>query len=142
MATMRQMVSERVERLSARHARAKEGPHGWIVRPLTLTLGWSVLIVGLITIPLPGQGWLTTFIGVGILSLEQEWARNLLRRGVNLYDRISAWFDRQPLPYRVTMITLLIILIWVVFLGIIYGTWKAGTLDFLTPYADQLGIVR
>lgn len=142
MPSMREMVAERIDRIEDRHARSKEGRYGFMVRPLTLTLGWTVLIIGLITIPLPGQGWLTTFIGVGILSLEQRWAKNLLVQGVHLYDRFFDWFHRQRQSVRVTLVILLIIVIWVVFIGIGYGMWRAGTLDFLTPYATQLGLVR
>jgi len=139
---MREMVSERIERIKDTHSRAKEGRYGFMVRPLTLTLGWTIVIIGLITIPLPGQGWLTTFIGVGILSLEQRWAKNLLVRGVHLYDRFFAWFHRQRQSVRVTLVILLIVVIWIVFIAIVYGMWRAGTIDFLTPWAAQLGLVR
>ncbi len=139
---MREMVSERIERIKDTHSRAKEGRYGFMVRPLTLTLGWTIVIIGLITIPLPGQGWLTTFIGVGILSLEQRWAKNLLVRGVHLYDWFFAWFHRQRQSVRVTLVILLIVVIWIVFIAIVYGMWRAGTLDFLTPWAAQLGLVR
>lgn len=139
---MREMVSERIERIKDTHSRAKEGRYGFMVRPLTLTLGWTIVIIGLITIPLPGQGWLTTFIGVGILSLEQRWAKNLLVRGVHLYDRFFAWFHRQRQSVRVTLVILLIVVIWIVFIAIVYGMWRAGTFDFLTPWAAQRGLVR
>ncbi|HHU68443.1 TIGR02611 family protein [Corynebacterium sp.] len=142
MPSMREMVSERIERIKDTHSRAKEGRYGFMVRPLTLTLGWTIVIIGLITIPLPGQGWLTTFIGVGILSLEQRWAKNLLVRGVHLYDRFFAWFHRQRQSVRVTLVILLIVVIWIVFIAIVYGMWRAGTIDFLTPWAAQLGLVR
>lgn len=142
MPSMREMVAERIDRIEDRHVRAKEGRYGFMVRPLTLTLGWTVLIIGLITIPLPGQGWLTTFIGVGILSLEQRWAKNLLVKGVHFYDRFFDWFHRQRQSVRVTLVILLIVVIWVVFISIGYGMWRAGTLDFLTPYATRLGLVR
>ncbi|GAB3649622.1 TIGR02611 family protein [Corynebacterium nasicanis] len=139
---MREMVSERIERIGDTHVRAKDGRYGFLVRPLTLALGWTVLIVGLVTIPLPGQGWLTTFLGVGILSLEQKWAKNLLVRGVHLYDRFFEWFHRQRQSVRITLVILLIVVIWVVFIALTYGAWRAGTLDFLTPYANRLGLVR
>lgn len=139
---MREMVSDRIDRIKDTHSRAKEGRYGFMVRPLTLTLGWTILVIGLITIPLPGQGWLTTFIGVGILSLEQRWAKNLLVRGVHLYDRFFDWFHRQRQSVRVTLVILLIVVIWIVFIGVVYGMWRAGTLDFLTPWALQLGLVR
>lgn len=142
MATMRTMVAERVDRLATTHARSKERRYGYLVRPLTLVLGWTVLIVGLITIPLPGQGWLTTFIGVGILSLEQKWAHDLLLWGVRIYDRFFAWYHRQPLKYRLLMITGLIVLIWIVFAGIVFTAWTAGALEFLDPYAAEIGLHR
>ncbi|WP_342767897.1 TIGR02611 family protein [Corynebacterium alimapuense] len=136
------MVSERVERFAATHSRSKNSRYGFLVRPLTLTLGWVVLIIGLITIPLPGQGWLTTFIGVGILSLEQVWAHKLLRRGVHIYDLIVAWFHRQTRSTRILLSGLLIALVWLVFTGMIYGAWRSGTLDFLTPFATWIGLER
>lgn len=139
---MRQMVYQRVDRIALTHMRAKQRRHGYLVRPLTLLLGWAVLIIGLITIPLPGQGWLTTFLGVGILSLEQRWARRLLRAGVHQYDRFYFWFRRQPKRFRVTVLTLLVLLIWAVFLGVTWGAWKMGSLDFLTPYANRVGLIR
>jgi len=139
---MREMVSDRIDRIKDTHSRAKEGRYGFLVRPLTLTLGWTILIIGVVTIPLPGQGWLTTFIGVGILSLEQAWAKNLLVRGVHVYDRFFDWFHRQRQSVRITLVTLLIVVIWIVFLGVGYGMWRAGTLDFLTPWAHELGLVR
>ncbi len=139
---MREMVSDRIDRIKDTHSRAKEGRYGFLVRPLTLTLGWTILIIGVVTIPLPGQGWLTTFIGVGILSLEQAWAKNLLVRGVHVYDRFFDWFHRQRQSVRITLVTLLIVVIWIVFLGVGYGMWRAGTLDFLTPWAHELELVR
>lgn len=40
-------------------------------------VGWAVLIVGLVTIPAPGQGWATVFLGLAILSTEFAWARRV-----------------------------------------------------------------
>lgn len=139
---MRQMVSERVERVAHKHQRSKEGTYGYLVRPLTLVLGWTVVIIGVVTIPLPGQGWLTTFFGVGILSLEQKWAKNLLGWGVSLYDRFFAWFHRQSPLTRIVLVGLLILIIWVVFLASTYAVWRAGSLDILSPYAAQIGLER
>lgn len=142
MTTMREMVSDRVHRLSETHQKSKEARYGFLVRPLTLILGWTVLIIGLITIPLPGQGWLTTFVGVGILSLEQKWAHDLLGWGVHLYDRFFAWFHRQPLTRRILMVSSLILVIWGIFTAIAIGWWHAGGLDFLSPVALELGMSR
>lgn len=44
------------------------------------TLGFTVLIVGLILIPLPGPGLLVTIAGLFILSLEFTWADRHFQR--------------------------------------------------------------
>ncbi|HCM52141.1 TPA: hypothetical protein DIS56_03365 [Candidatus Saccharibacteria bacterium] len=44
------------------------------------TLGFLVLIVGLILIPLPGPGLLVTIVGLFILSLEFAWAEKHFQR--------------------------------------------------------------
>lgn len=41
-----------------------------LVRPLYLTLGAALLIIGLILMPAPGPGTLVTFIGAGMLADE------------------------------------------------------------------------
>ena len=40
--------------------------------------GFTVVIVGLILVPLPGPGWLIVFGGLAILATEYVWARRLL----------------------------------------------------------------
>jgi uncharacterized protein (TIGR02611 family) len=40
--------------------------------------GFTVVIVGLILVPLPGPGWLIVFAGLAILATEYVWARRLL----------------------------------------------------------------
>ncbi len=44
------------------------------------TIGFSVLVVGLILIPLPGPGLLVTVAGLFILSLEFAWAEKHVQR--------------------------------------------------------------
>ncbi|MBZ8176753.1 TIGR02611 family protein [Corynebacterium sp. 3HC-13] len=142
MATMRQMVHERIERIQETHQKTKQSRYGFLVRPLTLILGWTVVIIGIITIPLPGQGWLTTFVGVGILSLEQKWARNLLGWGVHQYDRLAAWYSRQSLSARVFMMAVLVVVIWVVFIALAYGFWRWGSAEWLDPLARWIDLHR
>lgn len=142
MSTMRDAVHERVEKLRSGHERRKGGRHGYLVRPVTLTIGWLVVIVGLITIPLPGQGWLTTFFGVGILSLEVNWARRLLDWGIAQYDRFFEWYHRQSRWVRYALIALLVVVIWAIFAGMFYGSWASGSLGFADSFFQRLGIVR
>lgn len=139
---MRDAVEHRVDQLRGSHAGLKRRRFGFLVRPATVTIGWVVLIIGLITIPLPGQGWLTTFLGVGILSLEQRWARSVLDWGVHQYDRCTAWFKRQSKPVRWFLIALLVAVIWVVFVGTAFIAWRAGQVDFLSPVFRTAGLER
>ncbi|MEE4022904.1 TIGR02611 family protein [Gordonia sp. PKS22-38] len=58
-------------------------------------VGTIVLLVGIITIPYPGPGWLTVFLGLGILASEFTWAHRLLKFGRGKYDLWIDWIGRQ-----------------------------------------------
>ena len=47
-------------------------------------VGGALTLAGLLQLALPGPGWLTVFLGLGILGTEFHWAR-----------RISGWLRRQ-----------------------------------------------
>ena len=47
-------------------------------------VGGALTLAGLLLLALPGPGWLTVFLGLGILGTEFHWAR-----------RISGWLKRQ-----------------------------------------------
>lgn len=142
MTSMRDAVHERVESFRDFHAGSKEGKYGLLVRPLTLLLGWTVFTAGILMIPLPGQGWLVTFLGVGILSLEVGWARRLLDWGVGIYDRFVAWFERQSAQARIALVATLILVIWLTFAAGAYVAWRLGGLDFLTGPLLHYGLTR
>ncbi|WP_080793454.1 TIGR02611 family protein [Corynebacterium pacaense] len=142
MSSMREMVADRIERLQEAHERSKRKKYGFLVRPGTLIVGWVVTIIGLITIPLPGQGWLTTFIGVGILSLELHWAKRLLGWGVHQYDRFFAWYATKSFRFRMVTVALMLVVIWIVFMAVFYGMWHAGTLPWADEFFQWLGVSR
>lgn len=50
------------------------------------TLGWVVLVAGLLALVLPGPGLLLTFAGLVILSTQYTWARRLMEP-----VRVKAW---------------------------------------------------
>lgn len=50
------------------------------------TLGWVVLVVGVLALFLPGPGLLLTFAGLAVLSTQYTWARRLVRPA-----KILAW---------------------------------------------------
>jgi uncharacterized protein (TIGR02611 family) len=66
-------------------------------RWVKILFGFTLLALGVIMIVTPGPGWLTIFLGLGILAAEFVWARTLLDRlkeqGIRLRDAV---FVRQP----------------------------------------------
>ncbi len=66
-------------------------------------VGWPVLIVGLIMIPYPGPGWVTVFLGLGILSTEFDWAKRLLQYAKGKYDAWEAWVKQQNKSVKVAL---------------------------------------
>ena len=53
-------------------------------RVIVAVVGSTVIVVGLVLLVLPGPAFLVIPIGLGILAIEFEWARRLLRRARNL----------------------------------------------------------
>jgi uncharacterized protein (TIGR02611 family) len=63
-------------------------------------VGGLVVAVGLVTIPLPGPGWLTVIAGLFVLATEFMWAERLLhftKRNVRAW---TEWLGRQPVWVR------------------------------------------
>jgi len=52
------------------------------------TIGFSVLLIGLVMIVLPGPAILIVPLGVAILASEFAWARRVWRRGQILVSRV------------------------------------------------------
>jgi uncharacterized protein (TIGR02611 family) len=63
-------------------------------------LGGSIMILGLVLVPLPGPGWLIVFLGLGILATEFAWAERLLDFGRRTLRAWLAWLGRQHLAVR------------------------------------------
>ncbi|NBU22832.1 MAG: hypothetical protein EBS38_02820 [Actinobacteria bacterium] len=57
---------------------------------LTMLLGFTLLILGLIMLVTPGPGILFIFFGLSILALEIEWARELNKQGMQGLEKIVA----------------------------------------------------
>jgi uncharacterized protein (TIGR02611 family) len=78
-------------------ARRLSGPY----RVLLGVVGGLVVALGIVTIPLPGPGWLTVLAGLFVLATEFAWAERLLeftRRHVTSW---TEWLGRQPVAVRV-----------------------------------------
>lgn len=73
---------------SSRRARVTRTAHGLVLwRVGVALLGGLVLLVGIVMIPGPGQGWATVFLGLAILSTEFRWARRLRDRVLDVVTR-------------------------------------------------------
>lgn len=71
-----------------------------VYRVLVGMIGVAVIGAGIVMLPFPGPGWLTIFLGLGILASEFGWAERLLdlvRAKVRLW---WAWLGHQPLFVR------------------------------------------
>lgn len=75
-------------------------PSSRLKRILVGVVGGMVLLIGIITIPYPGPGWLIVFAGLGILSSEFDWAKRLLNSLRKRYDAWQKWLSFQPLYVR------------------------------------------
>jgi uncharacterized protein (TIGR02611 family) len=71
-------------------------PVRWV---LTMAIGFTLLILGLIMMVTPGPGLLFIFLGLSILALEIEWARELNKQGMQglelIVARIKSIFSRK-----------------------------------------------
>lgn len=71
-------------------------PIRWAV---TMTIGFVLLVLGLIMMVTPGPGLLFIFFGLTILALELEWARELNKQGMQglekIVARIKTFFKRR-----------------------------------------------
>lgn len=71
-------------------------PVRWVV---TMIIGFVFLILGLIMMVTPGPGLVFLFLGISVLALELEWAREMNRQGVQglekILNRIKAIFKKK-----------------------------------------------
>jgi uncharacterized protein (TIGR02611 family) len=66
-------------------------------------VGALVVAFGLVTIPLPGPGWLTVIAGLFILATEFAWAERLLDFTRRHVKRWTDWVGRQPMWVRIAL---------------------------------------
>jgi uncharacterized protein (TIGR02611 family) len=61
-------------------------------RVLVAMVGFGVVVIGLILVPLPGPGWLIVFIGVAVLGTEFPSAHRLTEAVRRLAHRARLWW--------------------------------------------------
>jgi len=121
MSSMREAVATKLDGITRYHDHMKQKRFGFLVRPAVLIIGWFVVIVGIIAIPLPGPGWLIVFIGVAILSLELHWATRLLSWGIREYEHVTAWYASR------------FVFVWGIVGLTAYVVWRMGGFSMLDP---------
>ena len=92
--------AESVDDWAWRRAIRARRPLLLVYRGVVLTLGFSLIVVGLILVPLPGPGWLVVFLGLAILASEFEPANRLLHYARGRLHLWNLWIKRQSRPVQ------------------------------------------
>ncbi|MGY2064008.1 TIGR02611 family protein [Blastococcus sp. SYSU DS0619] len=66
-------------------------------------VGGVIVAIGLLTIPLPGPGWLTVIAGLFVLATEFTWAERLLEFTKRHVTRWTDWVTAQPVWVRLVL---------------------------------------
>jgi uncharacterized protein (TIGR02611 family) len=66
-------------------------------------VGGAIVVLGLVTIPLPGPGWLTVIAGLFVLATEFLLAERLLEFTRRQVKRWTEWVTTRPVWVRVLM---------------------------------------
>lgn len=115
--------------------RIRANPHSYrIYKWVVGVVGVIVTIVGLVTVPAPGPGWLIVFVGIGILASEFEWAQRLLAYGKARLKDWNDWLAPKPLWFKglVGLATLVLVL------AIFYGLFLlSGVPGFIPDFAEN-----
>ena len=75
---------EKVRAGKERHRR-----RGRVYRVSFATVGFTLIALGLLLVPLPGPGWLVVALGLGMLALEFDRAERLLDRILHNLERVT-----------------------------------------------------
>lgn len=85
---------DRFWRLRERAQRGRFGRAAWKIA--VSVLGFVIIVVGIILLPLPGPGWLIIFAGLGIWATEFAWAGRLLGWTKLKVRAVTGWLLRLP----------------------------------------------
>ena len=62
-------------------------------KPFVFVLGFSVVVAGIILLPLPGPGWVIIFAGFAILATEFEFAERVRDKLIFFLKKIIHYFE-------------------------------------------------
>ena len=58
-------------------------------RIVKIVVGFTLLLIGIVLLVLPGPGWLTILLGLALLAAEFAWAKRLLDRLKNTASHVK-----------------------------------------------------
>jgi uncharacterized protein (TIGR02611 family) len=94
--SLRERVAESHWRRRLAARRSLEAPY----RIAVGVVGGLVVALGVVTIPLPGPGWLTVIAGLFVLATEFTWAERVLEFTRRHVARWTGWLGRQSVVVR------------------------------------------
>lgn len=96
-------------------------------------VGAVVVVFGLITIPLPGPGWLTVIAGLFVLATEFTWAERLLEYTKRNVKAWTDWLGRQPVWVRVVVALLTAAFVYAVLVVVLHVLGVPGWVPGWVP---------
>jgi uncharacterized protein (TIGR02611 family) len=124
--SLRERVAESRWRRRIAARRGLEAPY----RALVGVVGALVVAFGIVTIPLPGPGWLTVIAGLFVLATEFAWAERLLEFTRRHVAGWTEWLGRQPVAVRIAVAALTAAFVYGVLLVTLHVTgvphWVPG----------------
>ena len=97
--SLRERVAESRWRRRVAGRRSLDAPY----RVAVGVLGGLVVAVGIVTIPLPGPGWLIVIAGLFVLATEFTWAERLLEFTRRHVANWTAWLGRRSMVVRLVI---------------------------------------
>ena len=96
-------------------------------------IGGLIVAFGLVTIPLPGPGWLTVIAGLFVLATEFVWAERLLEFTKKHVKRWTDWVAARPVSVRLLIAVLTAAFVYGVLVAVLHVTGVPGWVPGWVP---------
>ncbi len=96
-------------------------------------VGGLIVALGLVTIPLPGPGWLTVIAGLFVLATEFTWAERLLEFTKKHVKRWTDWVTAQPVWVRILIAVATAAFVYGVLVVVLHVTGVPGWVPGWVP---------
>ena len=126
-------LRHRVARSRWRRALGARRPVDVGYRVLVGVVGVLVVAFGIVTIPLPGPGWLTVIAGLVVLATEFVWAERLLAVTRRQVERWTGWVGEQAVWVRGLLALLTAAFVYGVLVVVLHLTGVPGWVPGWVP---------